>query len=687
MFDPFLTNTGFLLKKNVISGYYPIHHAVRNLAVQNIIILLKADAYCANQTLNLDKTPLHLLVEVLNDTNLPKVFEIIQIFSKFGGNFSWPARQSGYQTPFSMLLERLATRQDKAICIQIIRFLIGKYQRIDSFQREKCANLIQKYFKELADDYQVIESWKEETNENMDWKSELAKLIEENEAVFLVKFDFQMKCNLEELRENLFDGLLIFQAIEHDKFESFVEIYSLNCSNFDVGTVARGVLGFNRWRMLNYLLNHDSVEYIDPKWMINILWQMKDKEIDNNPNTLKCFHTLLNHRKYDVNEQFSDIDNITVLHFAATQSEYATVELLKGGASLSIRNKSGHMAIQSLTESALKKFFDSCVTKSIPGERSDFYFMIFDYSFLKESKEMPLIEYMTETKEMHPFIEHPVIASFLFLKWLRLSNIFYLNLLLFSLSAVSFSTYLSLFYVNPYLQDSTNHIWFQLSLSLAYGSLMIFAVKEIGQFIASPTRYMKSAENYFEIIFMLLMSVSLFTSIKDQQIRRAIAAVLFMGFAVEWTLMFSALPIFSVSNYIVMLKKVAVNFLRTLAFYSIILMAFVLSFYTLLNKSEEVNENSGESNGTGNSTIFSTFFHVILMLTGDFEKITEDVKDVFIGRMFLIIFVLSMSIVMMNLLIGLTVSDTAAIGREAEWYKWCQRAKMLGKYECMAGNW
>jgi transient receptor potential cation channel subfamily A member 1 len=139
----------------------------------------------------------------------------------------------------------------------------------------------------------------------------------------------------------------------------------------------------------------------------------------------------------------------------------------------------------------------------------------------------------------------------------------------------------------------------------------------------------------------------------------------------------------------VMLKKVGVNFLRTLAFYSIILMAFTLSFCTLLNKSEASagNTTMSRSNETENQlSIFSALFHVILMLTGDFGTISDGGDNIIIGRIFLLIFVLSMTIVMMNLLVGLTVSDTGAIQNDAEWHKWWERAKLLGKYEAMALN-
>jgi hypothetical protein len=524
---------------------------------------------------------------------------------------------------------------------------------------------------------------------------DLEKLMVDNEAEFLVEFD-DMKDNRKEDLDDYFGsnpGKLIDLAIKHDKFESFVEIFETYKPD-DIDKVAENALSFNRIRVFKHILKSEC----KPDWMIVILRKMKDREIDINPNTLKCFHILLNHEKYKLDTNIPGKDNITALHFAATKSEYAVIELLKKGASLGIRDKNGKMPIQFIASSTLRKFLDSCITKGSSDAKSDIdYFMVIDYSFLA-GKEMKPIQYLTEANDMQPLIEHPVIASFLFLKWFRLSGFFYWNLLLSSFNAISFIIYLMVFYVHHDHLGLTNDIWHNFLRILALISFVMFSTKEFSQFISSPSSYLKSLENYFEMGFMGLMAVTLFLPLEDQQLRRSIAAVLYMGFAVEWTLMLSELPLFSVSNYIVMLKKVAINFVRTLTFYSIILLAFAGGFYTLTNKTNRSTRNftAGGSNETleaNNSdesekfTMFSVIFQVILMLTGDFQEISEKVGDSTIGRLFLLAFVLSMSIVMMNLLVGLTVSDTAAIEGEAEWYKWWIRAKLLGKYECMASNW
>jgi hypothetical protein len=644
------------------------------------------------------------------------VFEIIQLFAKYNGNFSWPARKSENETPFSMLLEKLAEVEKKPICLKIIRFLINKYPKIDMFQKEKCAKIIENYFGELSSEYEdkIVKNREEETEETQHHHHHhhelmlLQKLIVDNETEFLVKFKFVREHKEKELEEYLKDDAghhqpnsheshthgekLILLAIKHDRFESFVDIYETY--KIDINKVAENALSFNRIRVLKYILKLDCV--CNPKWMIFILQKMKDKELDINPSTLRCFHFLLNHKKYKLNKRIPELDNITALHFAATRSEYAVIELLKKGASLGTRNNKGKMAIQFIDSSALSKFLDSCITKCSSDANSNIdYYMVIDYSFLKASEEMPPIHYMTEAKDVQPLIKHPVIASVLFLKWFRLSIFFYLNLLLTTFNALTFIAYLMKFYVHHDHLDSSNHTLYEIMYFLAIVSFIILSAKEVSQFISSPKSYLSSLVNFFEIFFLGLMAIALFLPLGNQQYHRSIAALLYLGFAIEWTMMLSELPIFSVCNYLVMLKKVAINFIRTLAFYSTILLAFAGSFYTLTNITEKNNGNfttdglntTMEADDSKEFSMFSVIFHVFLMLTGDFDQITGKVEDFTIGRLFLLVFVLSMSIVMMNLLIGLTVSDTAAIEAEAEWYKWYMRAKLLGKYEDMASSW
>jgi transient receptor potential cation channel subfamily A member 1 len=137
----------------------------------------------------------------------------------------------------------------------------------------------------------------------------------------------------------------------------------------------------------------------------------------------------------------------------------------------------------------------------------------------------------------------------------------------------------------------------------------------------------------------------------------------------------------------VLLKKVGLNFLQTLVFYSIILLAFALSFYTLINESKGNTSIGSKMKESEKFSMFSVFFYVFLMLTGDYDIISGRVTDFVIGRLCLLVFVFSMSIVMMNLLIGLTISDTADIKRETKSNQWGEWVKLLIKYEILAKCW
>jgi transient receptor potential cation channel subfamily A member 1 len=371
------------------------------------------------------------------------------------------------------------------------------------------------------------------------------------------------------------------------------------------------------------------------------------------------------------------------LNCAAAESEDAALALLERGASLGTRDRTDRMMVQYLDDDVLRKFLDSRITTRKPQNMSDNdFFLVMDYSFLESPKEMLPIEFISEAPNLQPLIVHPVIASFMFLKWFQLSNIFYLNLLLFSVNTISSCLFFMIVYVEPD-QTSDDSMWKLILKTTTIFSFLIFLLKEVGQLLSSPKAYLGSAENYFEIGLLCLMGMALFTPLGDghDQFRRVITSIFIMGIAFEWTLMFSALPMFTVTNYIVMLKKVAVNFLRMLAFYSVILIAFALSFYTLMGAPVEI---------LGNSTAPSmdtTIFETILMMTGDFGLYADNEENVWIFRIFLIIFILSITIVLMNLLLGLTISDTAAIESHAELHNWLERAKLLSKYETMVSNW
>jgi hypothetical protein len=197
----------------------------------------------------------------------------------------------------------------------------------------------------------------------------------------------------------------------------------------------------------------------------------------------------------------------------------------------------------------------------------------------------------------------------------------------------------------------------------------------IGQYIGSPINFRKSIRNYWNMILLVLMGVLLFSKLQDQ-IHRIFFSILILSIAIQSILMFKDSHIFYSFNYLVMLKKVAVNFLKLLGVSSLIISAFVISFSCFIKyqKNEEL------------TSIVLIIFKVFLMLAGDFDFKTDEVYNVFAFNVLLVIFVVSVTIIMMNLMVGLVVSDIANIQKNAELYNCLDRIKLLRRYQPFISN-
>ena len=85
--------------------------------------------------------------------------------------------------------------------------------------------------------------------------------------------------------------------------------------------------------------------------------------------------------------------------------------------------------------------------------------------------------------------------------------------------------------------------------------------------------------------------------------------------------------------------------------YSVTLLAFALTFHILLPNSE-IFSNLGDS-----------FLKVVMMLLGefDFEDLNHDGQPSWMTKLVFLMFAILMSIVLINLVIGLSISDVTSL--------------------------
>ncbi|GLH00759.1 Transient receptor potential cation channel protein painless [Gryllus bimaculatus] len=453
---------------------------------------------------------------------------------------------------------------------------------------------------------------------------------------------------------------------------------------------------------------HDVIEKADPE---SITFEKYKK----------CFTILLDNKNENYLSDINSQDSIgnTPLHLAVKYGiEDFTLKLLEKGAYIGTKNKFGDIPIVDLSPVTLRNFLDKCVT-SEKSSRDDDYKVLFDVNFLKppdesvpfcdsnsiNSYKIPISDdrvptnpvececapllHISKVKDLRPVLNHPVITSFLEIKWRGIRSFFWINLC-FYLLFVSLLTIYILFYYESALGDlkdlveedgpaalikpssdsppknatknDTGHempsslgckiIWIIVSVLF-----IVLVLREFFQLIVAPKHYIYSLENYLEILLLVFCGFVLFHPSVGPRTRPHLSAITILLSWAELVLLIGRHP--RLSTNIEMLKTVSMNFLKFLAWYSLLIFAFALSFYSLFRSSTE-EDNFFLDPG-------SSFFKTVVMVTGEFEA-GELPFVMFPGtsHIVFVLFVFLVAIVLFNLLNGLAVSDTQAIREDAE---------------------
>lgn len=412
--------------------------------------------------------------------------------------------------------------------------------------------------------------------------------------------------------------------------------------------------------------------------------------------------------QYDIN--LADPNGYTCLHYAAIVDNREYIfSLLDHGAYLGRKNNYGHSPLSELSSETLKLYLNKCVSSNGSSPNDLDYEIICSYHFLcppkmckpnnnddnqNPSTYLPIetedvnvenipettpLLYITQISELRPLLLHPVLTNFLDLKWNKIKFYFMLNLAFFASFLLTLTTYILL---TSHMKFDYQGDEFKTDSKIAYyfrfvilGFLIVLGSRELFQFISFPIIYIKSIENWLEICLITLISVLLCEKqLIIEYDRVSVSAIVILMSWGEMILLLGRHPMFAIQ--LAMFKCVTKNFAHFLSWCSFLGIAFILSFNVLFYKKENFD------------SIFATAFRTMIMAgVGELNATSLPYgNNEIIGYLLLVLFVFLITLVLLNLLSGVAVSDTQEIKTDANIVVLTSRINFIYLVETMANS-
>eukprot|EP00092_Neocalanus_flemingeri_P024278 GFUD01026328.1.p1 GENE.GFUD01026328.1~~GFUD01026328.1.p1 ORF type:complete len:1070 (+),score=218.12 GFUD01026328.1:113-3322(+) len=487
-----------------------------------------------------------------------------------------------------------------------------------------------------------------------------------------------------------------------------------------------------------------------------------------------------------------DMEGNSALHYATQSWSQNTVrKLLEKGANIGLKNNWEETPISKIKPETMEDFLDNyCLTSKNDIHQEDFELNL-KYSFIAppvdnpnfdetdpegqkyiENQAYPETEtlwYMAQSKPHRHLLKHPVITSFLWMKWQRIRKQFNRNLRLYLLFVMTLTWYIferfggvslrkedpsengdpeeSFCSVKRLGSDMSIGFWYaafliqslcqflmilrdwrrdlresnwKIALQVFFTSwleymiitiifvLLIFQAKAMFivltillvlvsfreglQMMVSLKRYVFGAENWLELITISLVGILLYvpdSSFEDPcETKRHLAAIaIVLSWATLITLVGRHPKLSRYNIYVTMFYKILETFVTFLIWYSFFLIAFSLGFYIMLHQDVPNKPPPSEDDYKFFNNPWWSFVKTATMFVGEieFSDIPIDLDNGLwpLGYMYLLTFIFLIVVVLMNLLNGLAVSDTAVIREKAEIVTYIIRVETISCFEAV----
>ncbi|XP_037049145.1 transient receptor potential cation channel protein painless-like [Bradysia coprophila] len=423
-------------KKNP-DGIYPLRHAIGSHSADNLIAILKqsdesskplcddhfvATQYSAiiNEKSDGGNNYLHLLGNNITADNYEELSKMIMAMLVNGCNVNLPNEQ--LETPFYLLLKNPVVEKS------LLKFIIDKV-RIDYYTHNS------KEIQILMEERGLAARMGKKTDYTVDTNYMVQHLDDWNET--------QLVDNLERCKwdtKDRDDGIM--ELLEAAIVKNLPETVAIL---MDLGPDVNGISKNSKFKMtpaflactvghyqvLKVLLSNKNLSFQSMSLQRNLLHQIFSSETIDPVDRQKTFDLIIADRRCTLNViNQSDSENRVPLLFACQhECDDIVKELLSRGAYIGYKP-----VLNYIKKETLEEFLDECVKCSGVINDRDCEIYI-DYKFLMPpQRNMPEItpaHLICAKSKLKELILHPVIASFVLLKWRRIDFIVYFNLLVY----------------------------------------------------------------------------------------------------------------------------------------------------------------------------------------------------------------------------------------------------------------
>uniref|UniRef100_A0A182N044 Ion transport domain-containing protein n=1 Tax=Anopheles dirus TaxID=7168 RepID=A0A182N044_9DIPT len=386
--------------------------------------------------------------------------------------------------------------------------------------------------------------------------------------------------------------------------------------------------------------------------------------------------------KVDVNR--ADNFGYTPLHIAAL-NEFSTCVymLIEYGADITARTNGGVSALSFIirrTPEIIPRYvdkLDAAISVNSIHEIGDVDCEIrLDFRLLVPNNDRGETELLLAFIEVGQkrILKHPLCETFLLLKWRRIRKFFIFSLFYHGLFVLLFSAYVLSVYApspGPPYVPAVGYIILLFNL--------VLLTKEIFQMMHGFVSYVRYWENWLQWSIVIGIFLCTHNTLSDATEVMAwqhhVAAVVIFLAWLELMMLVGRFPIFGL--YVQMFTTVAVNFAKFLMAYCCLLVAFGLSFCVLFPHYIAFQD------------IPRSLIKTIVMMAGELEF-----EDIFYGEnlkieypatahgMFLA-FVLLVTVILTNLLVGLAVSDIQGLQQSAGLDRLSRQAELISRLESL----